>query len=118
MKALARSDRVARRSDYLRTLGNWGRHYAEDRFFIGFLEDVRDRPEAMLGELFRFLDLQPSVPVALSRRRIHSGGSEQMPLDLARELARLHVESLHALESRFGGHVATWRRRAEGLLGG
>jgi hypothetical protein len=119
MKALARSDRVARRSDYLRTLGNWGRHYAEDRFFIGFLEDVRDRPEAMLEELFRFLDLEPTLPVALSRRRVHSGGSgEEMPIDLARELARLHVESLRALEARLGGHVTTWRRRAEGLLGG
>jgi len=119
--ALARSDRVALRSDYERTLHNWGRHYAADRFFIGFLEDVRDRPEALLENLFRFLGLDPAEARLrdLARRRVHAprpdGG---IPEPLARELARIHLAGLRALEPRFGSPVSAWRERAERTLSG
>jgi len=121
LTALASSDRVARRGDYERTLRNWGRHYAEERFFIGFLEDVRDRPEALLEDLHRFLGVEPSPGVAgtLPRPRVHAQPpAADPPLPLARDLARLNLAGLRAIEPRFGGHVSTWRRRAERLAAG
>lgn len=116
LTALARSDRVARRSDYQRTLRNWGRHYATDRFFIGFLEDVRDRPEDLLERVFRFLGLEPAAARLgdLPRSRVHAPAArERVPPQLERELARLHLEELRALEARFGDPVSGWRERAE-----
>lgn len=120
LTALARSDRVARRSDYNRTLRNWGSHYAQERFFIRFLEDVRDRPEELLRDLFRFLGVDPSAPMGtLARQRVQtSGRDEEIPLEIARELARLHLDGMRALESRFGGCAVAWRERAERLLAG
>jgi hypothetical protein len=117
--ALARSRRVARRSDYDRTLRNWGSRYGDASFFIGFLEDVRDRPDGLLADLCRFLGIDPSPPGGpLARRRTHAGprGGE-IPGVVERELARLHLGGLRALEARFGGPVVGWRERAEGLAG-
>ncbi|HEY7472632.1 MAG TPA: sulfotransferase [Gemmatimonadota bacterium] len=117
--ALARSRRVARRSDYDRTLRNWGSRYADGRFFIGFMEDVRDRPEVLLADLCRFLGVDASPPGGpLARRRVHAGESGgEIPPGVARELARLHLDGLRALEARFGGPVRAWRERAERLAG-
>lgn len=118
LTALARSDRVTRRSDYSRTLRNWGTYYADERFFIGFLEDVRDRPEDLLASLCRFLGVDPTPAGSLSRGGARTReGNEDIPPAVARELARLHLEGLRALEARFAGPVVGWRRRAEGLAG-
>lgn len=121
MLTLARSDTVALRSDYHRTLRNWGRHYPADRFFIRFLEDVRDEPRRLLQDLFAFLTVDPSRYIAddILGRRVHSGGEDQeIPLELARELARFHLDTIRELESRFGGHAVAWRQRAERLIAG
>jgi hypothetical protein len=118
---LARSDRIAQRSDYGRTLRTWGTHYADERFFIAFLEDIRSRPEEVLADLFGFLGVGPTaeVGVALARRRVHArAGEDPIPPVLEVELARLHLDGLRALEARFGGHPRTWLERAERLLGG
>lgn len=117
---LARSDRVARRSDYDRTLRSWGSHFDEDRFFIAFLEDVRARPEELLARLWRFLGVGATdrIDPALARRRVHAAaGDAAIPAELERELARIHLDGLRALEARFGGHARAWRARAERLLG-
>lgn len=118
---LARSERIARRSDYGRTLRSWGSHYTDERFFIAFLEDIRARPEEVLADLFRFLGVDPTAKVgaALARRRVHArSGEEPIPPALEVELARLHIDGVRALEARFGGHARAWRERAERLLGG
>lgn len=116
---LARSDRVARRSDYDRTLRSWGSHFADESFFLAFLEDVHARPEEVLARLWRFLGVGATdrIGPALARHRVHAGrGDDAIPPGLERELARLHLDGLRALEARFGGHACTWLRRAERLL--
>ena len=118
---LARSERVARRSDYERTLRTWEAHYADESFFIAFLEDIRARPEEVLADLFGFLGVDPTAEVgpALARRRVHArAGEDPIPPALEVELARLHVDGLRALEARYGGHVREWLDRAERLLAG
>ena len=116
LTALARSDRVSRRSDYVRTLQNWGTRYADERFFIGFLEDVGERPEGLLADLCRFLGVDPSPAASLPRRGPRAPGRDEgIPEAVERELARLHLDGLRVLEARFGGPVIGWRRRAEGL---
>ena len=118
--ALARSDRVARRSDYERTLRTWGSHFADERFFIAFLEDVRSSPDAVLARVWRFLGVDATDPVdpAIARRRVHAGeAGEAIPPALERELAGIHVDGLRALAARFDGPPRAWLRRAERLLG-
>ena len=112
------SARVARRSYYDRTLRSWGSHFAEDRIFVGFVEDVRARPESVLGSLWRFLGVEAGpVDSGLARRRVHAGEDAPLPVALEREIARVHVEGLRSLAGRFGGHAAGWLARAERSLG-
>lgn len=118
--ALARSDRVTRRSDYERTLRTWGSHFADERFFIAFLEDVRARPEEVLARLWGFLGVDPTdrVDAALARRRVHAGeAGNAIPPALERELAGIHLAGLGALAARFDGPPRAWLRRAERLVG-
>lgn len=118
--AIARGDSIALRSDYGRTLRNWGRHFPAHRFFVRFLEDVRDRPELLLEELFDFLGVARYLPLDanLLKRRVHARSGPEIPPRLARELARLHLDTIRAVESRFGGAAVAWRERAERLAAG
>ena len=47
------------RTEYSRTLENWGAFYPADRIFVGFLEDVHFFPDRLLGDLYAFLGVAP-----------------------------------------------------------
>jgi hypothetical protein len=119
-RILARDPGVVARSDYRRTLDSWGRHFPPDRFFVGFLEEVRSDPGALLSRIFRFLEVaaDDAVPTSEASRVIHEGKPDPIPAAIERELARTWLEDLRTLEARFGHPVTTWRERAERVLEG
>ena len=115
---LTRDPRIAARSEYRATLENWGRHFPAERFFVGFLEDVRSNPRELLLDLFRFLEVEPRdsfLPPDLMRP-VHEGKAHAIPSRLERELAAIHLEDLRLLEERFGDPVTAWLQRAERAL--
>ena len=111
-----RSSRL--RTDYLRTLGNWGAYYPPERFFLGFLEDVHFHPQEMLRRLYDFLGVDPRfVPRAPKlRKRINSRSTDEMPTQVAVYLAHAYLEDTRRLEERFGGYASFWRRCAQRLV--
>ncbi len=48
-------DSVRRRSDYLGCLRRWMEHFPSEQFFIGFMDDIRERPEELLRRALAFL---------------------------------------------------------------
>lgn len=117
---LARDPMVAARGDYLGTLEAWGRHFPPDRIFIGFMEEVRHEPRALLTRIFDFLGVGQDAAVLSSdlSRVVHQGAPKPIPAAIERELARGCIEDLRILEKRFGHPVSTWRARAENVLKG
>jgi hypothetical protein len=105
-------------NDYQRTFGNWQRFYPEERFFVGFLEDVHFFPAELLSRLCEFLGVDPSYEPEMATKKIHSRSADTMPTPLAVRLARSYREELEGLAGRFGGYAAFWLYCAERLIEG
>lgn len=116
--SLAGDPMVAARGDYLGTLEAWGSHFPSNRIFIGFMEEVRSEPRALLTRIFDFLGVGEDAAVMSSdlSRVVHEGTPEPMPPAVERELARTCIEDLRILEERFAHPVSAWRERAERAL--
>ena len=104
------------RTNYLRTLENWGEHYPEEQIFVGFLEDVYFYPEELLCGVGEFLGVDSSFKPPGIGEKVHSRSSGTMPTRSAVYLARLYKEELARLDKRFGGYAAFWRHCADELL--
>src|SRR5688500_10191394 len=117
---LAGEPLVVARSEYLRTLENWGRHFSPDRILVGFMEQVRADPRALLTRVFEFLGVagDDSAVAPELLQVVHEGVPKPMPLAVERALAKAHIEELRILEMRFGSPVSAWRERAERVLEG
>jgi hypothetical protein len=106
------------RTDYLRTLQNWGTCYPPESIFVGFLEDVHFHPEELLRRLYGFLGVDPGfVPRAPKlRKRINARSTDEMPTRVAVHLAHTYLEDARRLEERFGGYASFWRYCAQRLV--
>jgi hypothetical protein len=104
-----------RQASYLRVLDLWGRHYPEDSFFVGILEDVRFSPGELLPEVFRFLGVDPSVRPREMNRTIHSRSVGKIPTRIASHLAAMYREEIRELNDRFGGYASFWLYCADRL---
>src|SRR5215210_6871678 len=94
------------RTDYLRTLENWGAFYPEERIFVGFLEDIHFFPAELLRSLYEFLGVDPSFEPPLTEKKVHSRSAGTMPVKVAVHLAHNFREEISRLEERFGGYAS------------
>jgi hypothetical protein len=104
------------RANYLRTLENWGTFYAEDRIFLGFLEDVSFFPRELLGRVFGFLGVDSSFTPPGLDQKVHSRSAGEMPTSAAVYLAGMYLEEISRLSERFGGYASFWLHCAERLI--
>ena len=104
------------RTDYLRTLENWGGFYPEEQIFVGFLEDVHFFPKELLRRLCDFLGIDPSFEYPGVEQKIHSRSTKVMPIRLAVRLARLYHDDIKRLHERFGGYASFWLHCAQRLV--
>ena len=116
------SDRVNALNDYLRTLDTWEAHVPQERFFIGWYDDILADPEGMLRRVLTFLGVDPAEPRALAeaRSRGHQsvGDKAVIPPEVLREMAQASRPGIAALAERFGGHAIGWLDRCDTILAG
>jgi len=107
------------RGDYLPMLARWERHVPPERFFVGFFEDIHERPDELLRSLWRFLDLDddPALLPPGRERKVNAAGGGAAPAAVSRHLAELHLPALEVLAGRYGGAPERWLARARELLG-
>ncbi len=105
------------RTDYLRTLENWGAFYPEEQIFVGFLEDIHFYPGELLGSVYRFLGVDASFMPRGIGERVHARSAGRMLAESAVYLAKLYREELSCLNERFGGYASFWFYGAEKLAG-
>jgi hypothetical protein len=104
------------RTDYLRTLENWGAFYPEERIFVGFLEDIHFYPGELLGAVYRFLGVDASFRPRGVGQKVHARSAGRMTAGAAVYLAGLYREELARLNEHFGGYASFWRYSAEKLV--
>jgi hypothetical protein len=106
------------RTNYLQALENWTAFYPEERIFVGFLEDIHFHPDQLLGNVYRFLGVDPSFRPWAIGEKIHTRSAGRMTSDAAVYLAGLYREELSRLDEQFGGYASFWLYCAEKLAEG
>lgn len=111
------SKRQILRGNYKRTINNWQTYYNE-KFFIGFFEEITECPEDFLARVCRFLEIDASreiVPKTI-RDKFNVGVHLSMPPDVANYLAKMYYEEIKELYKLFDGYAGRWLEYAEKLL--
>jgi hypothetical protein len=108
------------RGNYLRTLRLWREHYPEERFLVGFFEEILESPEELLLRVLDFLGAraQRELIPETARRRFNESSVVEMPAEVERYLAGMYLDDLRELEAMFGAPVRPWLARAERMADG
>ena len=116
--AWAKSKKVTARSSYLRTIERVSAVFPRHQLFCGFFDDLRDHPEQFVAELLKFLEVRPDDvgKIVLPEAVNTTGGSRQMPMEFAREMAKHYLPVVRKLSRHFDGAPRQWCARYEELL--
>lgn len=103
---------IVDRSNYPRIIANWRKFIPEERFLIVWMEDIRERPLALLESVCGFLGLETKgARFAKSRVPVHVGQGSAIPGSV-RDILRRRLEPIYReLGSLFPGRTAAWIAR-------
>jgi hypothetical protein len=112
LRAHFRNPRIVENGLYTRILERWLAHFPEDRLFVGFYEDVCERPRELLGRLFDHIGVSRQVeweafPVD---ERVFAGPGPVLPEAHRAELQQIFGDEIRRLAGRYGGAAAAWNR--------
>lgn len=90
--------------EYSVIIPNWEREFSDDRLFFGFFRDIRDRPQALLQGLFRFLGVTPDVAWSdfLLDQPVNANPPLACPPEYEEYLRSTYAAEIAWLEGRFG----------------
>ncbi|MFN3652262.1 MAG: sulfotransferase family protein [Armatimonadota bacterium] len=99
-----------RLGDYPRILASWLSVFPEEQLFVGFFEDVKERPRELLTGVMEHLGLRTdidwdSMPY---HEVVHGGVKVRMPEKYRKVLQEMYQRDLEALHERFGAPVSRW----------
>jgi len=105
------------RSDYIRTINIWRSFFSQDKFFIGFYDDIEQDPENFLINLCEFLYIDK---LESNTKYIHSkanvSAKKDIPLALEVYLTEKYYEQIQQLSETLGRHATSWLKKAEQKL--
>ena len=106
------------RSDYLRTLDLWEAHFPKGQIFIGFYDDIREKPAELLAQLLVFLEVDPAAapPQEQLQRKVHRSRAAPIPEPIRRHLAAKYLPDIERLSVRVGGPAQRWQRELEMIV--
>jgi len=119
-KTYFKSEHCMRRSDYLTILDNWLSVFPREQLYIGFFEDITNRPQELLSDVFshigvsgkvdwtRFPVDQVVLPHTGPVHRHQSSRTHVRPL-LRAFLEQMYKPDIERLYERFGRPIAGWR---------
>lgn len=106
------------RSDYVRTVRIWKRYYPDDQFFIGYFDDIVERPKVFLLRIFGFLgvdDSEKNVSENLEKR-FNVGAKRGIPDRWRTYLAKMYHVQIREICEFFGGPAERWLNETEEIL--
>jgi hypothetical protein len=102
-------------SKYHQNLTRWRRELKPGNLYVGFYEDLEERPTELVRDILTFIGADASAEVELPTGRPNAGNIATIPRAYARVLAeRLHG-SLETLAPIVGGPAEAWLSGAESL---
>ncbi len=117
IKAFIDSPRLTLRGDYLGTLIRWKSQVPSKQLFVGYYDDIQQRPMDFLVRLSNFLGIDPdSFSLQDVNSNVMPSKKHNIPRDIERYLAEKYHKDLQELEKMLGGHVSLWRQRSHDIL--
>lgn len=109
------------KSEYAATLATWEAEFPPEQLLIGFFEEIRTEPAALVSRVCSFLEVGPFPQIEssrLTRPQNVAAGQSPIPPALERACAETFLPDLQALAGRFGpeSYPAEWLARAERAL--
>lgn len=108
-----RHQRTIGRGDYLGILESWLSAFPEEQMFIGFFEDIGERPKELLSDVFEHIGASTDVDWAALpyNRVIHAGAGVPLPDRLRTVAEEMYGAEIDRIADRFGGWAESWRCR-------
>lgn len=105
-----RSDRTIKRGDYITIIDNWTAVFPEEQLYVGFLEDLAERPRQLLSDIFEHLGVTKDVDWSNFpyNKRIRTGVRAEIPDRFRRFLEDMYERDLEQLANRFDGPAQQW----------
>lgn len=107
-------------SHYTSNLLRWEKAFGREQVYVGFFDQIREQPEAVLTEVYSFLGISTGKGVLPDSIRVprNKGNHGKIPPYLERELSEYFLPELEALHARFGNeYTGRWLNRAKAILG-
>jgi hypothetical protein len=104
------SDHQKLRSDYIRTLENYKKHF--DTVCVCFFDAILDNPQQLLKNIFAYLELDEKEVDHMESvgKRVNRSRQKEMPDDIHAFLKELYNDELHRLADYFGCYSENWIR--------
>ena len=101
------------KGDYLGMLDRWLSIFPASQLYVGFFEDIQERPQELLAEVFRHLGVTDEVDWAgfPFRQVVNKGHRTPMPEKYQRYLEELYAADIERMCERFGARANGWRRK-------
>jgi len=106
-----RSEGNRKRCDHLTNLNNWLNIFPSEQLYIGFFEDIVNRPQELLNEIFAHIGVSRDVDWNSfpGDRVINKGPGVPMPQKYRDFLEEMYCQDIEALYELFGDPIARWR---------
>lgn len=106
-----RSERSVKRGDYDTVLNNWLSVFPRGQLYIGFFEDISNRPQELLSEVFAHIGVSQDVEWSSFRYKhvISKGPDIPLPRMYGDFLEEMYHRDIEVLSERFGVAMAGWR---------
>jgi hypothetical protein len=119
------SEESLSRGMYSQILERWGNHFPPEQVFVGFYDDITDRPLGLLSDVVRHIGASTDIDWSampyqkVIDRGVRGGpdvvGSSTPPLpeQLRNELHQLYGDELARLAVTYGGPAQRWLERSQ-----
>jgi hypothetical protein len=111
------SDDMVLRNDYLRTIKIWKEYFTDEKFFLGFYDDISMNPRGLILRIFRFLgvntNLVDAIDDELLGRKINAAPKASIPLETKQLLYKKIRPNLKHISNVIGGHARQWEVEAQ-----
>jgi hypothetical protein len=118
LRRMVETERFRAQGDYVRTVTQWRRCFPPEQFFIGFFDDVVQRPTQFLSNVFEFLGVDASEEhvTQLAFQKTNVSQVREMPPEFRSLLTEIYYPQIVLLSDFLGGYAVEWRRKAENTL--
>jgi hypothetical protein len=105
-----RAERALIRGDYMRTMDNWLRFFDPEQLYVGFFEDISQRPTELLSEIFAHLGvLQPDNWQGFPYQQVFFPGPQHpLPGPYRAVLEEIYASQIAIVHERFGPRAERW----------